>query len=844
MRFYITSILAFILIFSAKAQITNSSLIKLNVSFKNGISDFPKDKVFIKTDKDIYCPGEKIWFKAEVFNCLTENYSNETELIVMLKAESGEVIADNKYLILNGVCDNQITIPGWSKQGNAFIVAYTPKALKTNDASLAAIKPITINSYKRNDYLLKVDMNNKVYKPGEDVKMSLMFNSISPGNKREKINIALYDFNQKVLSQKITALVNTPNELKFKLPENVMNGLFFEISFANNDNASQKLPIYTTEDKIIVEFFPEGGTLLTNQLQRILYRATDPLGEPIEVSGKVYDQFMNQVGIGKIMKKGYGIINIMPMPGQKYYLKIDDEYGKDQAFELPEAVIDGSVFSLVKTEDSTLRVTIFNSGKYVGEELTLAAIAGGEIKMAYPIPGDKKYNLKISTKDLPIGIVDFLVLSNDGTILSERLVYNTPNEDINFEIETHLKPTATNGDVEVTVDLSNFINKFGSSAVDVRIIDKFNLFNPEQIEQQSFMKYQLFTPIPKTVLDIYLTNLELIANGYKHYSIADIITGKDYMKPQPGKTLCGTVTDKNRQPVKDATVMAVQANNMTLATTTTDEKGRFSFDRIPKSKEVMIKAFSPTGKKTYNIQLDRTFNESLDELIMLESLKSRPSYDREEITSYFHDNKDLLKLIGSENKDYAKPSGPSNAEKLLQSGNSVLEVIKMTKPFRIENNQIVFYSSNNSLNFQSGALIVIDGQKMGTDINVLNALSPFDIKSINISTNPVDIQKYTGLNSVGVIEITTRKDSSDLITTNDEQGFSPKDVFDPQQFKHSNWVYQTTLFWKNNIPVSEDGKVNIKLKASEIKSEFVIHVDAISESGVKHHEISTFSTVK
>ena len=233
--------------------------------------------------------------------------------------------------------------------------------------------------------------------------------------------------------------------------------------------------------------------LLTNQLQRILYRATNPLNEPVEIFGKVYDQFNNQVGYGKIMKKGYGLINIMPLPGQKYFFKVEDEYGKDQEFELPEALIDGSVFSLLKTEDSTLRVSIFTSGKYVGEELTLAAVTGGEIKMAYQIPGDKKYNLKISTRELPSGIVDFLIFSKEGTLLSERLVYNTPNEDLNFDIETHLKPSATNGDVDITIDVSNFTSKFGASSVDVKVVDKFSLYSTVVNTQQSFLKYPLYS---------------------------------------------------------------------------------------------------------------------------------------------------------------------------------------------------------------------------------------------------------------------------------------------------------------------------------------------------------------
>jgi hypothetical protein len=835
--------IALIFVFASitKAQEINSALNKLSETFNKEYSDFPKNKVFIKTDKDVFCPGEKIWFKAEIFNCLTENYSNESELIVMLKGENGEVITDNKYLVLNGICDNEITIPSWVSEGNAYLVACTPKALKANDASLAATKFININALRKNDYLFDLSLSKKVFKPGEDATLSIHLTPVTQGVKHEKLLVSLYDYNQKIFSERVTVSVNEKNEFKYKLPEKISNGLYFEVSSIGKNNISQKLPVYTTADNITVEFYPEGGTLLTNNLQRILYRATDPFGEPIDVSGNVYDQFKNHVGIGKVMKKGYGLINLMPMPNQKYYFVIEDEYGKDLEFEVPEAQLDGSFISLVKTEDSTLRLSVITTGKYVGDKLTLAAIARGKILMTTEIDGSKKNNLKISTAELPGGIINFVVFSSEGNILSERLVYNTPNKDINIDIETILKPTEKNGEVEITIDLNRFIERFGKSKIDISVADKFNLFNPDQAEIQSFLKYPLQTPVPKTVLDIYLTNLELIANQYKHYSLSDLLSGKDYQKQEASKNFSGTVTDKNHKAVPNATVMALQSNNLALATTTTDELGHFVFKGVSNSKDIIVKAFSTTGKKSYTVHLNRSFDETLEEMILLESFRPRPSFNKAELMVYCQKNRELLKSIGSENRD-TKPVKISSAEKLLQSGTSVLDVIKMTKSFRLDGNQIVFYGSNNSIYNQSGALIVIDGQKMGTDISVLNTLSPFDVKSINISTNPVDIQRYTGLNSVGVIEICTKNKSADYMPEKEKSGFHDKESFDTANFPHDVWKYQTTLFWMNDIPVDESGKFSFKVPVSEISTDFIIQVDALSEGGMKHHETTSFST--
>ena len=94
-------------------------------------------------------------------------------------------------------------------------------------------------------------------------------------------------------------------------------------------------------------------------------------------------------------------------------------------------------------------------------------------------------------------------------------------------------------------------------------------------------------------------------------------------------------------------------------------------------------------------------------------------------------------------------------KKQLANGMSVLEVIKTIKPFTMSGGKILFQGVNSFIN-QQGALIIIDGQQAGDNAAVLSSIAPTEVESINISTNPSDIQKHTGLNVVGIIEITIK----------------------------------------------------------------------------------------
>jgi len=812
----------------------------LNAALQKCVAQCDESKTFIKTDKDIYVPGEKIWFKAEIINCITQKATSESELIVMLKAETGEIVIDNKYLIENGMVSNQLSVPTWTPEGKFFLIAYTPNSLKNNKATLAAIKPISVNMLKRNDYTLVATLDQKIYKPSDEIRLSLQLKPITPSGKKEKVTVSLYDYHEEISTLKQSITVDLPNELKFKLPEKVNDGFYLDIQSAGKSNFSQKVPVFTTKDPINVEFFPEGGTLLTNNIQRIVYRATDALGEPVDVSGTVYDQMNNQSGAGKTLKKGFGLISLMPMPTQHYFFKIESDYGKGQKFEIPQAKIDGSSLTLVKIENETLRLSVVNSGKVIGEEITIAAIAGNEIKLKYKTSALQKHNFDIPTNNFDPGIINFVVFGSKGEVLSERLIYNIPNKDVDTEIVTNLTPSEKNGDVEIDIDLKKFIDFFGNGPVDVRIVDKQNIEQAIEPQQFNFLKYPLLTPTPKTVLDIYITNIELIANQNKFITLTEIMNGSRNQEPNSEQSITGIVLNKKGKPVGNVPVMAI-ANNQPSGTVYTDAKGHFVFPKISKPDNLTVKALDSRSNKNFTVKINKSFDETLDRLLLFESFKWETNQNTGDLTNYYDQNKELLKLIGTENKDY-KPKETSTTEKMLMSGSSILDVIKMLKPFTLKDNQIVFYGTANSIMNQQGALIVIDGQKMGTSISAFELVNPSDVASINVSTNPVDIQLYTALNSIGIIEIKTKGANNTVKAP--EMKVNAVKQFSQDNFDHDSWRYQTTLFWQPNLRADENGKIHLKLKVSEIKTEYNVVVDIVSENGISHQQKTSFSTIK
>jgi hypothetical protein len=121
-----------------------------------------------------------------------------------------------------------------------------------------------------------------------------------------------------------------------------------------------------------------------------------------------------------------------------------------------------------------------------------------------------------------------------------------------------------------------------------------------------------------------------------------------------------------------------------------------------------------------------------------------------------------------------------------------MNVLKTIKPYKMVGNNIVFRGQD-SFNYQGGAIIVIDGTARGTDPGILNSISPYDVESIKASANIADIQKYSGLNSTGVIEITMKKGPSNPDYPNSQVNFFP------------------TIFWDPNVTTTDNQKFSVSV---------------------------------
>jgi hypothetical protein len=452
------------------------------------------------------------------------------------------------------------------------------------------------------------------------------------------------------------------------------------------------------------------------------------------------------------------------------------------------------------------------------------------------------------------GIVQLSVFDEQASLQSSRLVFIPEKGRADLQISD---VTAGNGTLKITLKATDETAKPVAAGLILTIADTIR----EQpgrnlVRQQLVLNGELLNPVDnpsilpeETDHKSLALDYALICNNLKGFSWNSILNVNE---SKPGESaeintgISGRVTDKKGNPVPRAKINILNNKDMKLYKATADDKGIFRYQEYQpvNLQNLTITATDESGKGNYQVITDPTISEKVGSRIKnLNPVASKYQISARALADYLNANPGQLteQPSGKVQANEEKHTRVEPYKALLATSTNLLDVIKSIKPFSLMNGQIVFAGGINSINFQSGALIVIDNVKMGTSADVLNNVVPIDVDEIKISTDPIDIQRYTALNNVGVIDITTKKG---LVIPAASSVVLPKEklynegVRIPRNFLTSDALagqagkdFRTTLYWNPYLEIGPAGTTTFSVPLSGIKSGFVISAEGITSTG-------------
>ncbi|MDL2322566.1 hypothetical protein LJC52_01100 [Bacteroidales bacterium OttesenSCG-928-A17] len=341
----------------------------------------PQEKVYLHFDNTSYVLGDIIWFKAYVVNaCDFRPDTLSRVLYVELLNEKGKLLETKKLKIENGQCHGEFKLDDTNIEhfaGFYEVRAYTKFMLNFGEETVFSRVFPVFNEFKANGQYTE-----------EDIKPDLHINE---------------DINQEI-----------------SLPD--------------------LRPKKDKKDKVNVDFYPEGGNLITGLNSRVAFRITDDKGQPLDAAGNVINTKEEVLSDFSTQHAGMGFFFYIP-DGKKNRVKINHN-NKDYSFDLPTSKKDGYVMKVQHIAQDAIIIQIEKTPQTAKALLGLSILCKGNILFFQEIELEENpYVLTIPYEALGTGVHQITLFDSKGEIFSERLAFilQQEYEPLRLEVVTNKK---------------------------------------------------------------------------------------------------------------------------------------------------------------------------------------------------------------------------------------------------------------------------------------------------------------------------------------------------------------------------------------------------------------------
>jgi hypothetical protein len=738
---------------------------------------YPEESVYLQTDRNTFAPGDILWFSAYITQELGNRPgSTSRDLFVALVDRDSLEVLHTINPISHNKSIGSIDIPEQLTSGHYLLVAYT-SWMKNMPVDRMFSKEIIIEKENKKALIIHIRLEDTI------CDRNVLVPALITVSNKEKTPVPAS------FSYRITGLRNGPINGKGKTDKQGNAKIIFTLPPADStdkpqlivdlDNKKQKtsavMLLPTVENYLNVNFYPESGMLLNGADSKVAFRGFNISGGPMDFAGEIY------TGDNKLIKriwsdfKGIGSFQFTPEKNQTYYLKITSPAGISKKYDLPLAHRSGMVMSVYEKTPEQLTLQVNEKGK-TGQVYHFIVQMKGRIIWMESKKIAKNTRIEIPVSDIQAGIAECVAFDSAMNLVAKRLVFLNINKKLNVEITPDKLVYAPREKVSLSIEIKNENGNPVHASLSLSALS----LNGQQREDEN----NLYT--------CTMLNNDLIG-----------------CPPEPAYYFS---SDDMAEEVLDDMLIANAYKHFTW-------------------RNIMgITVNSPS----YNLLNDNSLE------IDMEAEKSRSAFFARQLTSLLQypgiaymqqDKNDMAKLMKSNN---SAVSG-----KNLDANKDVMELIYEIKPYKLVDGKIVFMSLGpNTLLNQQGAAIAIDGVYMGTDPTVLNTIMRVDVDKVYVSTNPNDISRYTGLNTIGIIEIYTKGATSAKKMQSGSSGKAltervfqnPENPAAGSNNKQKSTVPKT-FFWKPEIETDAAGKATLTYFNGEIPGEVVVTVEGISDSG-------------
>jgi len=602
---------------------------EISAIIENVYQNYPKEKIYIQTDKEVYRPGEELLFKTYVRDVERNSFSGYSDfLTLLLLDEDYKIVEEKKYALTNGTFSGRYILPASLSLGTFKVIAYTDWMENYGFEDIFS-KEIVIQKNASESIVTETVLKDSVYLSNSRLDAEVKFHLKKFTLSKQKFKYAILEDDKQIYSESL----KTNNDGIGKI------GYAFETMDSKKDyflkieteymgkKETERFRIPTQKQKVNINFFPEGGVFLNGNVCKVAFKVGSSSGEPVSVSGIVKNKNGEVLRRTKTIHNGMGYFFIKAEEGLSF--EVTDLDVIDGSFPLPVPEKEGFVMNLISNTRDYILLKVVKNDPSLENRIYATLKCGSKIYWA----GTSKisdFNLfKIPLRDVPQGICEITLFDSLKIPKAERLVYVNSYKKLNILAEIENNEIKPDSEIKLSIDTYNENGIEGPSELCVSVIDslKSTSFSEEDIVSyfllKSKIKGHLTNPayyLKDNEESVKALDLLMLTQGWRSYKwkeINELSSKTGSWKNAP--LFSGKVTYKEGGLVPFAKVTLLNTDLFKRIEANCDEKGVFSvpagvFYEV-NGPNIIISAVDKDNNKNVNIELSEGYADKFKKLL-------------------------------------------------------------------------------------------------------------------------------------------------------------------------------------------------------------------------------------
>ncbi len=866
------------------------------LDYKKGQS--PLDKLYLHTDRNIYYPGDTIYFQSYIEDRFTQKFETSSRSsYVMLVGPDSEVVDSARFRINYSMAPGWLAVPEDCKPGWYQMKAFTSQ-MQNYDPHFVFSSWIRIDEMIRENTVFNYRFNKKNYLPNDTVEITFELKD-QAGEPLENTAYSYSLINKNREEETFSAKTTRKgtSTIRFFLSDSPeKEELNLDIALEKNlGEFHVEIPVLEQEPDI--RFLPEGGTFIPGFRQKVAFNAISLYGRQLFLSGVIKDDlgtFIDSIRSGSL---GPGMVEITPVPERKYFAEFNDYPG--QKWPLPETT---QGIPCIKVNKKDIGIVVEVSAENCPEQYFLTFSKNDNLVAFTPLTIESTKRIVFKTDSLPPGMAKVTLFKEDFQPVAERVFFIPPQNAPVFSISTESDVYLPEQQTSLGVGIKQRKNgKSVSGFFSIAVVDSATALSPQialqNIRDRFWFDEDFYQRLPfyikqKGVSVLAGNELDLLLLTYGWTKFKNQVPEQNSKKTeqyydQYDIEIAQLHSSRKRKKIANTLdplfVLSLEEPGLIGLTKKSNDSYLLDIDSVPLFNQSIIVAPNFAVNRQINaVKLKPVKNDLFFEsvkdygiskgiyLTTPSGLISEPVINLDsfrvlkEIGVYAR-RTPAKKYVNEYEQRYKGTQTHTLSQVQMETAMNFEDLLRRLNPRKLDtNNKKIYFRSppamyNNAKTIPKGALFVVDGSVIDQDYTSLLNMMPSNIHSITAINGISGYFIYgevaldgvvfveTILNHIGDgYELTSKPNffKGDLrkiiqLFRSDKEFYNP-----PQEAVQNNpelWI-RPTLYWNSEVFYNGENQVNIQyFNQKKEGTVFVIlngvTMDGMPVSGIHKYKI-------